>query len=38
MHFGVDIYSQNQIEDIANSDYFQLQLIDKFIQKPLDGA
>ena len=36
MHFGVDIYSQNQIEDIANSDYFQLQLIDKFIQKPLD--
>ena len=36
MHFGVDIYSQNQIEDIANSDYFQLQLLDKFIQKPLD--
>lgn len=36
MHFGIDIYSQNQIEDIANSDYFQLQLIDKFIQKPLD--
>jgi hypothetical protein len=36
MHFGVDIYSQNQIEDIANSDYFQLQLIDKFIQEPLD--
>jgi ABC-type lipoprotein export system ATPase subunit len=36
MHFGVDIYSQNQIEDIANSDYFQLQLIDKFIQKPLE--
>lgn len=36
MHFGVDIYSQNQIEDIANNDYFQLQLIDKFIQKPLD--
>ena len=36
MHFGVDIYSQNKIEDIANSDYFQLQLIDKFIQKPLD--
>lgn len=35
MHFGVDIYSQNQIEDIANNDYFQLQLIDKFIQKPL---
>jgi chromosome segregation ATPase len=36
MHFGVDIYSQNQIEDIANSDYFQLQLLDKFIQTPLD--
>lgn len=36
MHFGVDIYSQNQIEDIANNDYFQLQLIDKFIQKPLE--
>ena len=35
MHFGVDIYSQNQIEDIANSDYFQLQLIDNFIKKPL---
>lgn len=36
MHFGVDIYSQNQIEDIANSDYSQLQLIDKFIREPLD--
>jgi len=36
MHLAVDIYSQNQIEDIANNDYFQLQLIDKFIQKPLE--
>ncbi|MDP2270489.1 MAG: AAA family ATPase [Archangium sp.] len=36
MHFGLDVYSQNQIEDIANSDYFQLQLLDKFIQKPLE--
>ena len=31
--FGVDIYSQNQIEDIANDFYFQLQLIDKFIHR-----
>lgn len=36
LHFGVDIYSQNQIEDIANNDYFQLQLLDKFIQRPLE--
>lgn len=30
--FGVDIYSQNEIEDIANDAFFQLQLIDKFVQ------
>jgi DNA repair ATPase RecN len=29
--FGVDIYSQNQIEEIANDALSQLQLIDKFI-------
>ena len=34
--FGVDIYSQNQIEDIANDAFFQLQLIDKFIQRQVD--
>ena len=33
--FGVDIYSQNQIEDIANDAYFQLQLIDKFIHRDI---
>jgi DNA repair exonuclease SbcCD ATPase subunit len=36
MHFGIDVFSQNQIEDIANSDYFQLQLIDTFVRLPLD--
>lgn len=35
--FGVDIYSQNQIEAIANDSYFQLQLIDKFIRSEVDG-
>lgn len=34
--FGVDIYSQNQIEDIANDAFFQLQLIDKFIHREID--
>lgn len=34
--FGVDIYSQNQIEDIANDPFFQLQLIDKFILAEVD--
>jgi DNA repair ATPase RecN len=34
--FGVDIYSQNQIEDIANDAFFQLQLIDKFISRDVD--
>jgi ABC-type lipoprotein export system ATPase subunit len=34
--FGVDIYSQNQIEDIANDAFFQLQLIDKFIHREVD--
>jgi len=34
--FGVDIYSQNQIEDIANDPFFQLQLIDKFIHREVD--
>lgn len=34
--FGVDIYSQNQIEDIANDAFFQLQLIDKFIHPEID--
>jgi len=34
--FGADIYSQNQIEDIANDAFFQLQLIDKFIQPEVD--
>jgi hypothetical protein len=34
--FGVDIYSQNQIEDIANDVFFQLQLIDKFIHREID--
>jgi ABC-type lipoprotein export system ATPase subunit len=34
--FGLDIYSQNQIEDIANDAYFQLQLIDKFIHREVD--
>lgn len=29
--FGVDVYSQNEIEDIANDPLFQLRLIDKFI-------
>lgn len=34
--FGVDLYSQNQIEDIANDAFFQLQLIDKFIHREID--
>ena len=34
--FGVDIYSQNQIEDIANDAFFQLQLIDKFIHREVN--
>ena len=34
--FSVDIYSQNQIEDIANDAFFQLQLIDKFIQREVE--
>ena len=34
--FGVDIYSQNQIEDIANDPFFQLELIDKFIHQEVD--
>src|SRR5882672_6392344 len=34
--FGVDLYSQNQIEDIANVAFFQLQLIDKFIHREID--
>jgi DNA repair exonuclease SbcCD ATPase subunit len=34
--FGVDLYSQNQIEDIANDAFFQLQLIDKFIHQEVD--
>ncbi|HTR53652.1 MAG TPA: AAA family ATPase [Kofleriaceae bacterium] len=34
--FGVDLYSQNQIEDIANDAFFQLQLIDKFIRGEVD--
>src|SRR5512134_454508 len=34
--FGLDIYSQNQIEDIANDAFFQLQLIDKFIHREVD--
>ena len=34
--FGVDLYSQNQIEAIANDAYFQLQLIDKFIRNEVD--
>ncbi len=34
--FGVDIYSQNQIEAIANDAYLQLQLIDKFIRIEID--
>ncbi|MBI2895544.1 MAG: AAA family ATPase [Deltaproteobacteria bacterium] len=34
--FGVDVYSQNQIEDIANDAFFQLQLIDKFIHREVD--
>lgn len=29
--FNAEIYSQNEIEDIANDPYFQLRLIDKFI-------
>ncbi len=35
--FGVDLYSQNQIEDIANDSSLQLQLIDKFIRSEVDG-
>jgi ABC-type lipoprotein export system ATPase subunit len=35
--FGVDLYSQNQIEAIANDSYSQLQLIDKFIRSEVDG-
>lgn len=34
--FAVDLYSQNQIEDIANDAFFQLQLIDKFIHHQID--
>lgn len=34
--FGIDIYSQNQIEDIADDSFFQLQLIDKFIRPEVD--
>jgi DNA repair ATPase RecN len=34
--FGVDLYSQNQIEDIANDALFQLNLIDKFIHREID--
>jgi ABC-type thiamine transport system ATPase subunit len=33
--FKAEIYSQNQIEDIANSPYFQLELIDKFVEKEI---
>lgn len=33
--FRAEIYSQNQIEDIANSPWFQLELIDKFIEKEI---
>jgi len=34
--FAVDLYSQNQIEDIANDAMFQLQLIDRFIHRQID--
>jgi DNA repair ATPase RecN len=33
--FAVDLYSQNQIEDIANDALFQLQLIDRFIHRQI---
>ncbi len=38
--FSVEVYSQSQIEDIANDPLFQLKLIDKFIAaeiKEIDG-
>ena len=33
--FGADIYSQNEIEDIANDHAFQLRLLDRFIRDEL---
>ncbi len=33
--FRAEIYSQNQIEDIANSPRFQLDIIDKFVEKEI---
>jgi DNA repair ATPase RecN len=33
--FNAEIYSQNEIEDIANDPYFQLKLIDKFIAEEI---
>jgi len=33
--FNVEIYSQNEIENIANDSYFQLRLIDKFISEDI---
>jgi DNA repair exonuclease SbcCD ATPase subunit len=34
--FGVDIYSQNQIEEIANDAYSQLELVDKFVSEQVE--
>ena len=36
--FSVEIYSQNQIEDIANDPLFQLKLLDKFVAEEISEA
>lgn len=35
--FSLEVYSQNQVEDIANDPLFQLNLIDKFVAKQIKG-
>jgi len=34
--FKAEVYSQNQIEDIANSPFFQLELLDKFAREEIN--
>lgn len=36
--FSIEIYSQNQIEEIANDPLFQLKLIDKFVAENIKGV
>ena len=35
--FSIEVYSQNQVEDIANDPLFQLKLVDKFVADQIKG-